>query len=310
MAHLSESSSALRPYVIVDVFTDQPYGGNPLAVVLEAQGLSTAQMQRIAREFGYSETTFVFPSQDAANTAQVRIFTPIREIPFAGHPNIGTAFVIAQQARSTNRPLGTTLRFEEGAGLVQVIPSERDGKLSGAELTVPQPLSRFSKVGQEDVAACLSLSAQDIEVATHAPEVASVGLPFLIVELASRAALKRCVPDPAAYRRLLPLDDAFSIYAYTREADPTDPQADLHARMFTGRMTEDPATGSATAATVALLAALQARTLWSLRVSQGVDMGRPSILEARLDHTGQGIRVAIGGHCVAVMEGRLAVPSS
>src|SRR5664280_952231 len=130
-----------RRYITVDVFTDRAFGGNPLAVVLDAGGLSTAQMQAIASEFNYSETTFVLPPRDAANDAQVRIFTVNREIPFAGHPNVGTAFVLA--TRAAKPP--ARLKFEEGAGLVPVeILSERGGVI-GAELTAPKPLSKTTQ---------------------------------------------------------------------------------------------------------------------------------------------------------------------
>jgi trans-2,3-dihydro-3-hydroxyanthranilate isomerase len=107
-----------RRYVIADMFTDKPFSGNPVAVVLDTGGLTTEQMQLLAVEFGYSETTFVLPPEDVSNTAKVRIFTPSREIPFAGHPNVGTAFVLANQATLNGRPLPEILLFEEAAGLV------------------------------------------------------------------------------------------------------------------------------------------------------------------------------------------------
>src|SRR6476646_3292590 len=125
-----------RRYITVDVFTDKAFGGNPLAVILDAGGLSTAQMQAIATEFNYSETTFVLPPADRANDAQVRIFTVNYEIPFAGHPNVGTAFVLAAQAPKPPE----RLRFEEKAGLVPVEILTEQGRVSGAELTAPQAL--------------------------------------------------------------------------------------------------------------------------------------------------------------------------
>src|SRR3954466_14397050 len=131
-----------RRYITVDVFTDRAFGGNPLAVVLDAAGLSTAQMQAIASEFNYSETTFVLPPRDAANDAQVRIFTVNREIPFAGHPNVGTAFVLATQAAKPP----ARLEFEEQAGLVAVEILQEQGSAVGAELTAPQPLKKLTLV--------------------------------------------------------------------------------------------------------------------------------------------------------------------
>ena len=183
-----------RRYITVDVFTDRAFGGNPLAVVLDAQGLTTAQMQAIAIEFNYSETTFVLPPREAGHDAEVRIFTVRAEIPFAGHPNVGTAFVLASQAAAPP----SRLKFEEKAGLVPVEILQEHGKVVGAELTAPQSLRRLSQVSAEQVAACLSLSARDIKTDRHAPHVISVGLPFLAVELASREA-SRFHPDTAEH---------------------------------------------------------------------------------------------------------------
>jgi trans-2,3-dihydro-3-hydroxyanthranilate isomerase len=294
-----------RRYVTADVFTNEKFKGNSLAIVLDASGLSTRQMQAIAIEFAYSETTFVLPPKNPAHTAQVRIFTPDREIPFAGHPNIGTAFVLASEAAARGQALPDRLVFEELAGLVPVDQIRENGILAGAELTSPEPLSRHSAVSPDRVAACLSLDAADIRLDEHAPQVASVGLPFLVAELVSRDALRRCMPNLQAFKSLLPIDGAFSVYAYTQEVGrtPDEAQTDLQARMFTSRMTEDPATGSATAAAAALVAQVRGLDTLALRIGQGVDMGRPSILSATMDiHEGKA-RVRIGGKCVRVMEG-------
>ncbi|OTP71976.1 Phenazine biosynthesis PhzF like protein [Caballeronia sordidicola] len=291
-----------RRYVTADVFTSNRFEGNPVAVVLDAEGLSTIQMQAITAEFGYSETTFVLPPRDAAHTAWVRIFTPSREIPFAGHPNIGTAFVLATRAAASGTPLPDQLVFEEAAGLVPVTQMKDGGRVVGAELTVPERLTRASTLAVESVAACLSLDVTDIRTDAHAPQVASVGLPFVVVELASREALRRSIPSLVDYKKVLPTDGATSIYAYTRDVGD-DTSGDIQARMFTPRMTEDPATGSATAAAVALIADVRGVSELSLRVRQGVDMGRPSTLITTVDvHDGQP-RVRIGGKCVNVMEG-------
>ncbi|MBN6207487.1 PhzF family phenazine biosynthesis protein [Ralstonia pickettii] len=178
------------------------------------------------------------------------------------------------------------------------------------ELIAPEPLSLRSAVSIESVAACLSLYSDDIHSQVHAPRVASVGLPFLIVELATRDALRRCAPNPVAYKAILPLDGAVSIYAYTWDVSESDAKAgcDLQARMFTGRMTEDPATGSATAAMVALLASVRAVPKLALTVRQGVDMGRPSTLFASYEQTDTAAMVRVGGNCVSVMEGTFWLP--
>jgi len=291
-----------RRYVVADVFTDTPFLGNPVAVVLDAEDLSTEQMQRIAVEFGYSETTFVLPPDDAAHTARVRIFTPSREIPFAGHPNVGTAYVLATYAAMNDTPLPETLLFEEIAGLVPVRLLKDNGTVTGAEFVTPEALSCRSEVSPEQVAACLSLAAEDIRTEVHNPLVASVGLPFLVVELASRDALRRCVPNLQGFRATLPLDGAVSVYAYTLDKDAGE-QGDLQARMLTPRMTEDPATGSATAAVTALLALHRDKTTLSLQVSQGVDMGRASTLYSGYDASSGKPVVRVGGSCVITMEG-------
>jgi trans-2,3-dihydro-3-hydroxyanthranilate isomerase len=294
-----------RRYITVDVFTDRAFGGNQLAVVLDAGGLSSAQMQAIATEFNYSETTFVLPPRDPANDAQVRIFTPVRELPFAGHPNVGTAFVLAQLAGEAK----PRLLFEEIAGLVPVDIRRAQGRVVAAELTAPQPLARLSHVPAETVAGCLSLQADDVRTDHHAPEIVSVGTPFVVAELNSRAALKRAKPDAAAFARLFPLDGAFAIYFYTRDVGGDETGCDLQARMFfpgASGLIEDPATGSATVAAAALLADLDRASdgELKLRIGQGFDMGRPSLLLTRVaKRAGAIVSAHVGGQCVQMMEG-------
>jgi trans-2,3-dihydro-3-hydroxyanthranilate isomerase len=293
-----------RRYITVDVFTDRAFGGNPLAVALDAGGLSTAQMQAIAIEFNYSETTFVLPPRDSANDAQVRIFTVTSEIPFAGHPNVGTAFVLATQAKTPPE----RLRFEEGAGLVSVEILKEGGRVVGAELTAPQPLKKLTQFGAGQTAACASLSAADIRTDRHPPLIVSVGMPFLVAELNSRDALRRARPDAAAFAQALPCDGAFAVYLYTRDVLPAE-ASDLQARMFfpgSSGLIEDPATGSATVAAAALLADLAGERdgELKLRVGQGVDMGRPSLLLTRVrKQNGAVISAHVGGGCVQIMEG-------
>jgi trans-2,3-dihydro-3-hydroxyanthranilate isomerase len=294
-----------RRYVTVDVFTDRAFGGNQLAVVLDAQGLSTAQMQAIATEFNYSETTFVLPPRDHANDAQVRIFTAVTELPFAGHPNVGTAFVLGSRAeRAPGR-----LLFEEKAGLVTVDILKKQGKVTGAELTAPQPLQRFSQFSTEQTAACLSLAAADIRSDRHPPQIVSVGVPIVVAELNSREALRRARVDSLAFAGALPRDGAFAIYFYTRDVPAEEKPCDLQARMFfpgTSGIIEDPATGAANVAAAAFLAELDGGSEGEprLRIGQGFDMGRPSILLTRVrKENGKAISAHVGGSCVAMMEG-------
>jgi trans-2,3-dihydro-3-hydroxyanthranilate isomerase len=306
-----------RRYVTADVFTDRMFGGNPLAVVLDAEGLTTAQMQAIALEFNYSETTFVLPPDSPAHTAKVRIFTPRTEVPFAGHPNVGTAFVLAREspyAAAAAASASGMFIFEETAGLVPMKLMREHGDTVGAELRAPETLSRRSVVPRDIAAACLSLETQDIATHVHAPQVVSVGLPFLVVELHSREALGRSKPNFAAHAKLLPLDGTDSVFAYWRpqEESAASGETVLHARMFSplDGVVEDPATGSACAATIALLATLsrdeRAERAW--RIHQGVDMGRPSLLLGRtVARDSTVIATHIGGRCVLVCEGVMTV---
>src|SRR5262249_46915594 len=298
-----------RRYVTVDVFTDRAFGGNPLAVVLDAEGLSAAQMQAIATEFNYSETTFVLPPRDKAHDAEVRIFTVRSEIPFAGHPNVGTAFVLA--SRATSPP--ARLLFGEKAGLVPVAITSANGKITNAELTAPQPLKRLTQVPVAKAAACLSLSVADITTDRHVPHIISVGLPFLAVEVASREALKRAKPNAEAFTRTLPLDGNDAIYFYTSDVPAAEAPCAVQARMLhpgASGLTEDPATGSATAAAAALFADLENTRDGELKmtVGQGFDMGRPSILLTRVrKQGGKVVSAHVGGSCVFMMEGTLSV---
>lgn len=294
-----------RRYVTVDVFTDRAFGGNPLAVVLDAGGLSTEQMQAIAREFNYSETTFVLPPRDAAHDAQVRIFTVNREIPFAGHPNVGTAFVLASLAAKPP----ARLLFEEEAGLVPVEIATEGGRVVSTEFTAPQPLQRMSPVPTEQAAALLSLPASDVKTDRHQPHVISVGLSFVAVELASRDALRRAKPDAAAFERTFPCDGSDAVYLYTRDVPAAEKPSELQARMFhpgSSGLSEDPATGSATAAAAAMLADLDGMRdgELSLKIGQGFDMGRPSLLLTRVrKQNGKVASIHVGGACVKMMEG-------
>ena len=290
-------------FAVVDVFTERRFAGNPLAVVLGADALDTAQMQTVAREFGFSETSFVLRPDDPAHDARVRIFTPTTEVPFAGHPNIGTAFVVARAAQ----PAPARLLFEETAGLVAIDVLAEGGPVTGARLTAPERLSTGPAYAVGDVAAALHLDAADITTVLHPPIAASVGLPFVVVEIASRAALRRARPDAAAFARLLPGGGLDAIYLYTRDLAPEDGAVDWTARMFApgDGVAEDPATGSATAALAALLASIDAGFKERpLRVAQGIDMGRPSLLEPIVEQDGT---VRLAGRCVAVMDGMIEV---
>jgi trans-2,3-dihydro-3-hydroxyanthranilate isomerase len=292
----------LLRYHTVDVFTQTRFGGNPLAVVLCADALTTEQMQAIAREFNYSESSFVLRPSDANHTAQVRIFTPTVEVPFAGHPNVGTAFVLASAGVFG---MGDEFIFEEKAGLVRAHIMRDGDHVKKIQLTAPQPLRMGEAFDAGAIAECLSLTTADILSDRHPPRVASVGLSFVVVEIANRQALARAKANEPGFTKILPADGADAIYLYCRELDERDGAVDFTARMFApfDNLPEDPATGSATAATCALLASVEGKTSRKFEVAQGIDMGRPSLIS--IDVTPEG--VLIGGACVPVMSGELSV---
>jgi trans-2,3-dihydro-3-hydroxyanthranilate isomerase len=292
-------------FVTVDVFTDRQFGGNPLAVVLNANNLSDLQMQAIAAEFNLAETTFVLPPKDTSNTAHVRIFTPRAEMPFAGHPNVGTAFVLAREGNLFGRSItGSTLVFEEIAGLVKM-----ELRKDGARLSAPQSLNITDQVAPEVVAEACSLSISDIVLRNHTPCIASCGARFVLAELKSREALAAARHNLATFNTNLPREYATVVHLYVRTPDDL---VDIQSRMFAPLhgIPEDPATGSANVALIGLLAhvAPEADLILSKRIGQGFDMGRPSIMEAQaIKREGNVVETFISGSCVEVMRGVLSL---
>lgn len=290
-------------YYTCDVFTRERFGGNPLAVVPDARGLDTAAMQALAREFNYSESTFLFPAE-GDHTRAVRIFTPTVEVPFAGHPNVGTAFMLAELGEVEWEADVAMVRFDEIAGTVpvRIVRDERGGVF--CELTAPEPLSLGPELAVEEVAAAVGLKPGDVVTAGHPPRVASVGLPFVVVEIASRAALARAAPDIRGMEALQGRGITPDIHLYTRDAGAFD----LHTRMFAplDGVPEDPATGSANSALIGLLGQVNAAASgqWRWRIAQGVDMGRPSELFGSVEKAAGDIQaVRIGGYSVPVFAG-------
>jgi trans-2,3-dihydro-3-hydroxyanthranilate isomerase len=302
-------------YYTVDVFTETRFGGNQLAVLPEAEGLSTEQLQAITREFNYSESTFVLPPENADNDARVRIFTPAREIPFAGHPNLGTAHVLSAIGSSGRHGDGhKTLRFEELAGVVSVHVRFEGGAPVYCELTAPQKLELGAEMSADadvaELAQALSLSPEDIVTESHFPRSASVGLPFLCVELRDRDALARSQARLDRWTTYSERVACNSVHLYTRDTgtDKFDLRCRMYARM--GSIREDPATGSANCALAGLLASLASESSGTLtyRIAQGIEMGRPSALFASVDKRGGAVtEVRIGGASVSVAEGLIAV---
>ena len=297
-------------FVTVNVFTGTRFAGNPLAVFTDARGLTDAQMQALAAEFNLSETTFVLPPDNPQHHARVRIFTPKLEMPFAGHPNVGTGFVFASRMETAPEHLV----FEEIAGLVRVhIQRGPDGAITGARIAAPRALSLDIAIPTETVAACASLAVSDIVTTLHAPLIASVGTPFVIAEVASVETLSRASPDIAAFRAAAAqfgeISTRFALYLYARVDGDTTP---LRARMFAplGGVLEDPATGSAAAALAALLTSLAPTENADLHyeIDQGVEMGRPSQIIAGAEKTGEGpVLATVAGDCVKMMQGTVEV---
>jgi trans-2,3-dihydro-3-hydroxyanthranilate isomerase len=289
-------------FVTVDVFTDRRFGGNPLAVFLDARGMTDAEMQALAAEFNLSETTFVLPPENPSNTARVRIFTRTREMPFAGHPNVGTGYVLADRA------VDGLLRFEELAGLVEVrVERDSAGAVTGTVIAAPQPLSLGAELPAEEIAAAAGLRAADVLVTAHRPVIASVGNPFVLAEVSGEA-LGRASPDLAAFRRVLDarpaLDGRFALYLHARDG------ARVRARMFAplGGTIEDAATGSAATPLAALLLSLSGEARAALDIVQGVEMGRPSTLLVDVERGHAGWRVSVGGGVVVVGRGHFDLP--
>ena len=296
-------------FYTLDVFTDRRFGGNPLAVVLGADALSTEQMQTVCREFNLSETIFVMKPADAANTARVRIFFPGGEMPFAGHPTVGCAVLLAEMKYKPGCSFETMIRLEEEAGLVPVKVS-RIGDLPQAQFTAPVvPFAvDMALPPLHEIARAVNLSPDDIGFENHAPNLLEGGPRFFHVPVKSRMALKTAAVREPHWSKLIEPLGTDGIYLYTRGGD--SPKTNFRARMFapTGGIPEDPATGSATALLAVQL--LKAEALkdgthkWQL--GQGHEMGRPSDLSLEADvKEGKLTAVRVGGQAVRVMQGTL-----
>jgi trans-2,3-dihydro-3-hydroxyanthranilate isomerase len=267
-------------------------------------------MQSLAAEFNLSETTFVVPPEDPSNTARVRIFNRTSEMPFAGHPNVGTGWVLAGLGRDRD----SVLRFEEIAGLVEV-RVERDGKggkLHAVTIAAPQPLSLGAEMPVELLAGCVGLDVSDVVVTAHRPIAASVGNSFVIAEVKA-AALSRAAPDISRFRSAVEAFPALGprrlpLYLYAHDGQSAD-RTRLRARMFSplSGTIEDAATGSAATPLAALLLSLTTDSKRRHDITQGVEMGRPSLLACSAWRAGDGIRANVGGGCVPVLKGEISL---
>ncbi|MCO6185735.1 PhzF family phenazine biosynthesis protein [Rhizobium sp. L1K21] len=299
-----------RSYAIYDVFTGSKLAGNPLAVVFDGEGLNDDQMQKIAIEFNLSETVFVLPAQKPAHTASLRIFTPGKELPFAGHPTVGTAIALAERnGEGTTMDMVSVL--EEKAGPVRCAIKLREGETSFAELDLPKKAEQHplkAQLDKQGLADALSINIKDIGFENYVPQLWSAGVPFLIVPIKDLGVLGEIDFDPAVWERIAPMADGSlaSAYAVCRGQNGIS----FQARMFANDMgiVEDPATGSAAAAFSGMIHQFDGLVdgHHAFAIAQGIEMGRPSAIHLHVDVTGGEISGArIGGEAVRIASGTL-----
>lgn len=301
-----------RNYSIYDVFTDRKLAGNPLAVVFDGDNLTDQAMQSIAAEFNLSETVFVQKSGNSSHATRIRIFTPARELPFAGHPTVGTAIALAEQAYGDqDGGLDLVSVLEENVGPVRCAVRLRPGEASFAEFDLPRTSSRYDlPLDRQGIADALSLKVTAIGFENHVPAIWGAGVPFLLVPVHDIAAVESLEFDPQLWERTAPLCEGRLTPAYVYCRGGVHHAAKFHARMFSPDMgiTEDPATGSAVAAL--------SGAIWHfdglpdghhpLMVEQGVEMGRSSHIHLHIDVKDGAIsRARIGGQAVRLATGSL-----
>ncbi|MEM7222543.1 MAG: PhzF family phenazine biosynthesis protein [Pseudomonadota bacterium] len=304
-------------YVLADVFTDRLFGGNQLAVFLDGDQLTSAQMQAVAAEINLSETAFLGARKGPDESWPLRIFTPKIELPFAGHPTVGTALAMAWTGLIRPKEAVTTVEFQEGIGPVKVRVTWCDGAPRSATLSVAGPSKTGPTPDTDQVAAILGLRAEEVGFPRVLDRLGvrtlSMGVPFTLVPLVNRSALARAQLDLSKWQNHLAETWAPHLYLFT--ADAESPGADFRARMFAPAMgiPEDPATGAAASALASYLAAvsgtIQGTGAWV--IEQGIEMGRPSRLEIGATWSGGEVTVVeVGGGAVQVGSGSIRVPDS
>jgi trans-2,3-dihydro-3-hydroxyanthranilate isomerase len=305
---LTEPVTRGLSFHLLDVFTDRRFCGNPLAVVEGADALTAAQMQKIAREFNLSETIFLLAPHDPVHSARVRIFTPARELPFAGHPTIGAAAMLAEtRAGDILARSDVVIVLEAELGLLRCEALRARNGVTYAELALPAlPRALAAPPGREALAGALSLPVEDIGFDTHVPTKFSAGPSFVFIPLRSREALDRARRSPEYFAATMGEVDGAFLYA----KETVDPASAIHARLLANGhgFDEDPATGSAAAAfaAVALQFERPADGAHQLFIEQGYAMGRPSRITLRMSvEKGALAEVVVGGQVVRVGEGRL-----
>jgi trans-2,3-dihydro-3-hydroxyanthranilate isomerase len=295
----------------LDVFTDRRFGGNPLAVVQGAGGLTDDQMQAIAREFNLSETVFVLPAENPAHSARLRIFTPVKELPFAGHPTVGTAALLAENKFGQGRDADALIVLEEGIGTLRVGVRLRADQTPFAEFDAPKvPVEAGTLPPVDVLAAGLGLIPSEIGFENHKPVCYAVGNAFAFVPIASREAIARARVNGSHWAPAFSQQGLVGAYLYTRQCEHTT--SSFHVRMFApdAGVPEDPATGSAAVCFAGVIARFDRLPHGTHRrtIEQGFEMLRPSLVSLVLTIDGQGLEgVRIGGHSVRVSEGTIEV---
>ncbi len=299
-------------YRIVDVFTDRMFGGNPLAVFLDARGLADTEMQSLAKEMNLSESTFIFPADDPANDFKVRIFTPGRELPMAGHPTIGTSFVLAREGLAPRDREELILRLEEKVGVIPVRMQFENGAPKMIWMT--QPLPTFSEPILDPTLAAEMLNLDERDVDAELPiQIVSCGVPYPIIPVRSLSAMRRLQFRTDVARRELAQFGPTEALVFTREVE--NPGSSVHSRMFAPEfgILEDPATGSAAGPLGAYLVkhqVISANPTALILNEQGIEMGRPSFLHVRITTAGTEItEVQVGGAAVFVGAGEISLPA-
>ena len=295
-------------YHLVDVFTDRAFGGNPLAVFPNGRGLSPSIMQALAKEFNLSETTFVLPPQEAQNTYRVRIFTPAVELPMAGHPTIGTSFILAREHLIDWAGPETTIRLEEGVGTIPVTLRQQDHGVIFVQMSQPLPAFGARFADKQAMAEILSLEADALD--PYLPiEVVSCGVPFLFVPVRDIGAMRSIRFRQEASERILRDFETANVFVFTREIETEG--ATVHSRMFAPALgvAEDPATGAASGPLGCYLVrhnlVAQAKKV-TIISEQGLEMGRPSLIHIEIEQDdGRITAVRVGGQCYYMGEGSI-----
>ncbi len=295
-----------------DVFTDVAFGGNPVAVIPDAEGLTDLELQQVAREMNLSETVFVFPPSDPAAVVKIRIFTPTQEIPFAGHPVIGTFFVLATITRLDLREPVTRVLQECNLGLFPVELHARKGTIQRVVMTQPKPQFLDVVDNRDDlfsIAKALGVSKQQITDTKRPVQVVSTGLPVMIVPMRTLTAVRSVIPDVSAVATLCQQYGANGMMVYSTMT--VEQQATVHTRMFAPLIgiIEDPATGSASGALGAYLVqngVVEVGPMTEIIAEQGYEIERPSRILIQVESEDDAIQeVKVGGQAVMVVEGTL-----